>query len=76
MRAPAVLNRGPSLQEKSLLLTVEEAACELRIGRTQTYELVMRAKIPSVKIGRRRLVVRDGLEEYVRGLLHGLPQDY
>ncbi len=53
----------------SLLVTVAEAATQLRIGRTQTYELVMGRRIPSVTIGRRRLVVRSGLEEYVRSLV-------
>ena len=54
---------------QSLLLTVEEAAELLRIGRTRTFELVMRGEIQSVKIGRRRLVVRDGLRKYVSDLL-------
>jgi len=49
----------------TLLLTVEEAASLLRIGRTNMYELVMRGEVQSVKIGRRRLVVRDGLMRYV-----------
>jgi len=53
---------------RSLLLTVEEASVLLRLGRTSAYELVMRGTIPSVKIGRRRLVVRAGLEEYVARL--------
>jgi len=52
-----------------ILLRVEEAAILLRLGRTQTYELVMLGKIPSVKIGRRRLVVRDGLKIYIAALL-------
>jgi excisionase family DNA binding protein len=54
---------------RTLLLTVEEAASLLRLGRTSTYELVMRGRIQSVKIGRRRLVVRDGLTRYVTELL-------
>lgn len=53
----------------SLLLTVEEAAALLRLGRTQTYELVMRGEIQSVKIGRRRLVVRDSLKNFVSQLV-------
>lgn len=53
----------------SPLVTVEEAATLLRIGRTTAYELVMRGKIQSVKLGRRRLVVRDGLDRYVSELL-------
>ena len=53
----------------ALLLTMMETASLLRLGRTQTYELVMGGRIPSVTIGRRRLVVRSGLEEFVNGLL-------
>jgi excisionase family DNA binding protein len=55
--------------DPSFLLTVEESAILLRLGRTQTYELIMCGKIQSVKIGRRRLVVRNGLQNYVAGLL-------
>jgi excisionase family DNA binding protein len=53
----------------SLLLTVEEAAVLLRIGRTTAFELVTRGHIQSVNIGRRRLVVRDGLQKFVHDLL-------
>ena len=52
-----------------MLVTVEEAAEMLRIGRTTAYELVMSGKLKSVKVGRRRLVVRDGVREYVSELL-------
>jgi excisionase family DNA binding protein len=55
--------------DPSLLLTVEETATLLRLGRTQTYELVMLGKIQSVKIGRQRLVVRDSLQDFVSQLL-------
>ena len=58
--------RHPGL---SVLLTVEESAELLRLGRTTTFELVMRGNIQSVKIGRRRLVVREGLDRYVAELL-------
>ncbi len=54
---------------QTLLLTMVETAELLRIGRTQTYELVMSGRIPSVTIGRRRLVVRTGIEAFVRGLM-------
>ena len=43
--------------DTQLLLSVEEAADVLRLGRTRTYELVMTKRIQSVKVGRRRLVV-------------------
>jgi excisionase family DNA binding protein len=52
-----------------MLVTVEEAAWLLRIGRTTAYELVMSGKIQSVKVGRRRLVVREGIQDYVDELL-------
>jgi excisionase family DNA binding protein len=55
----------------SLLLSIEETAAQLRIGRTRTYELVMGGQIRSVTIGRRRLVVRADLEEFVRRLSDG-----
>ena len=56
-----------------MLLSVEEAADVLRLGRTRTYELVMAKKIQSVKVGRRRLVVRSSLADFVQALL--LEQD-
>jgi len=48
---------------------VEEAADQLRLGRTRTYELVKTRKIQSVKVGRRRLVVRSSLLDFVQTLL-------
>jgi excisionase family DNA binding protein len=52
-----------------LLLTVEQAAVLLGLGRTTTYELVMRSHLQSVKVGRRRLVVRDGIQRYIDELV-------
>jgi excisionase family DNA binding protein len=51
-----------------VLVTVGEAAGLLRVGRTTAYELVI-GKLQSVKVGRRRLVVREGVRKYVVGLL-------
>jgi len=56
-------------QTYQMLLSVEEAADVLRLGRTRTYELVMAKKIQSVKVGRHRLVVRSSLLDFVRTLL-------
>ncbi|MGA2970172.1 MAG: helix-turn-helix domain-containing protein [Acidimicrobiales bacterium] len=52
----------------ALLISVEDAASILGIGRTLTFELILQGKISSVKIGRRRLVVRQELDEFVREL--------
>jgi excisionase family DNA binding protein len=53
-----------------LLMTVEEAAELLRLGRTRMYELVMSGRIVSVKVGRRRLIPRKSLEEFVESLIN------
>jgi excisionase family DNA binding protein len=60
---------GTGVTGLPLLLSVEEAASLLRLGRTRVYQLVMGGKIQSVKVGRRRLVVRQGLEEFVAQLV-------
>jgi len=57
------------MTDSQLLLSVEEAADQLRLGRTRTYELVKTRKIQSVKVGRRRLVVRSSLLDFVQALL-------
>ena len=53
----------------SLLLTPEEAAAELRIGRSRMYDLIKGGVVLSVKVGGSRRVVRDSLNEYVRQLV-------
>jgi len=62
---------GPNggYDEASLMVSVEQAAFILGIGRTRTFELVMSQTITSVKIGRRRLIVRRSLEEFVQRLV-------
>lgn len=50
---------------QALLISVENAATILGIGRTRTFELVMSNAVTSVKIGRRRLVVRSSLQQFV-----------
>ncbi len=51
-----------------LVLTVEEAAERLGIGRTLMYALITSGEVESVRIGRLRRVPTDALEEYVQGL--------
>jgi excisionase family DNA binding protein len=50
-----------SLEELPLMLTVEEAAAVLRIGRGSAYEGCRTGDIPAVRIGRRVVVPRAGL---------------
>ncbi|HEV8275221.1 MAG TPA: helix-turn-helix domain-containing protein [Streptosporangiaceae bacterium] len=51
-----------------LLLTVEEAAHRLRIGRTLVYQLISSGELESVKVGRLRRVPAECLPEYVATL--------
>jgi excisionase family DNA binding protein len=48
-----------------LLLTVEEAAEQLGIGRTLMYTLVKQGTVESVQIGRLRRIPADALPRYL-----------
>lgn len=49
-----------------LTYSVKEAAQALGVGETIVYQLVHRADFPTVKIGTRQLISREGLKEWVR----------
>lgn len=51
-----------------LLITVDEAAERLSIGRTAAYALVSSGELESVQIGRLRRVPASAVEEYVNRL--------
>lgn len=53
---------------QTLLVTVEEAARLLGIGRTTMFELIARGNVKSVRLGRRRLIARKSLESFVEEL--------
>lgn len=55
----------------AVLLTVEEAAQRLNVGRTTMYSLVSRGEVESVTIGRLRRIPSECLEIYVSRLLAG-----
>ena len=57
-----------------LLLTVEQAAQSLGIGRTLMYALVRDGNVESVQIGRLRRIPADALARYVDQLRTVLPQ--
>jgi excisionase family DNA binding protein len=57
--------QGPPLR---LILTIEEAAERLGIGRTLMYALVSAGEVESVRIGRLRRIPADALTTYVQGL--------
>ena len=64
LRVPAVAD-GSSLL---LLLTAEEAARALRVGRSKVYELMRSGQLRSVKIGGSRRVSAAALAEFVARL--------
>jgi excisionase family DNA binding protein len=52
----------------AVLLTVEEAAIRLRVGRTTMYALVSSGAVESVKVGRLRRVPVECVDAYVTTL--------
>lgn len=56
------------ISEARIVLTVEEAAELLGIGRTLMYALVAAGDVESVRIGRLRRIPRDALVVYVEEL--------
>ncbi|MGC5378534.1 helix-turn-helix domain-containing protein [Micromonospora sp. DT68] len=55
--------------ETRVVLTIEQAAQQLGIGRTTMYALIKAGQIRTVTIGRLRRVPTFCLDEYVRNLL-------
>jgi excisionase family DNA binding protein len=49
------------------ILTVDEVARLLRIGRASAYAAVKKGEIPSIRIGRRILVPRAALDRIMKG---------
>ena len=48
---------------ESLVLTIQEAAKILRIGRSAAYEAARTGELPVIQFGRRKLVPRAALEK-------------
>ena len=63
----AMLEGGGESRDRdpALLLSVEDAARLLGVGRTTLFALIADGRIQTVRLGRRRLVVRSGLERFV-----------
>ena len=52
--------------EVQSILTIEEAAEVLRVGRTTMYELVLSGQVPSFTVGRARRLRRSDLDDYIK----------
>ena len=55
-------------ERTALLLTVTEAADQLRIGRTLMYHLISTGQVASVTVGRLRRIRPDDLAAYTSSL--------
>lgn len=62
------------MAEQPWVLTVEEAARILRIGRTAAYEAVRRGEIPHLRFGRSVRIPRHALEQMLAGR-HAPPKE-
>lgn len=58
------------VQPEPLLLTVEEAADLLMIGRSLMYQLIGDGSIATIRIGRLRRVPREALTSYINDQVH------
>ena len=56
---------------EKMLYTVDEVMALLSISRTRAYRAIASGELPSVKIGRRRLIPTEGLEGYYLLLTQG-----
>ena len=67
-RATAAIPRQPEPPHARLLLTVEEAAATIGVGRSLMYELIATGEIQTVRVGRLRRISPEALREYVAQL--------
>jgi excisionase family DNA binding protein len=55
----------------SRLLSYKEVMSALGIGRSKTSEIVLAGELPSIKIGRRRLIPESGVRQYIADHMAG-----
>ena len=55
----------PQTEETKKLLSAEELAQELGVGRTTAYALLWSGQIPSMKVGRLRKIRREDVEAFI-----------
>jgi excisionase family DNA binding protein len=51
------------------LLSVEESTKRLGLGRTRLYQEIGSGRLASVRVGRRRLIPEDAIEEFINLLV-------
>jgi excisionase family DNA binding protein len=56
----------PQIKGDKILVNVEEAGEILSLGRSKLLELTYKGKLPSLKVGRRRLYPLEGLANWAK----------
>jgi len=59
------MNKTASIRSDNYLLTVEEAARELRISKWTIYQLIRSEELKTLTIASRRLVASDDLKDFI-----------
>ena len=67
LRDEIATEHRPSEREPDHLLSIDQAARALGIGRTALYSEIWAGRIRSVKVGRRRLVPSSAISEFASG---------
>ncbi len=60
-----IMNKTASIRSDNYLLTVEEAARELRISKWTIYQLIRSEELKTLTIASRRLVASDDLKDFI-----------
>jgi len=66
-KAPQAPRQDVEMTGRRLALSVEEAAGLLGISRSLAYELAARGELPVLRLGRRIVIPRAGLERLLDG---------
>ena len=63
------------MTEPPMLLGIDQAALTMGIGRSKCYQLIRRGELASLVIGRRRLVPRQAIDDFIRKRLSDCAPD-
>ena len=64
---PTPLTPFTSYDQLPVILSVEQMACVLGIGRNTAYELVRSRKVKSIRAGRQIRITKEALLEFLTG---------